>query len=194
MNIFIGTSEVANIIHLYAEGFKQLGHKVTTCAKPHSFYKNKYDFDLSLPRWLLYLNKLSRINFLNNIVSKTIEKYELYRKERILEKIINETDIFIFVFDGFTPKSLFDYNYIKSKNKKIVSIFCGTEVRDWDAFSKAYKINIETIEKNPIDNKPFNSKLFRVRKNELLSDAIYSIPDQSILGIRPYFELKIPFI
>ena len=194
MNIFIGTVEIANMIHLYAEGFKKLGHKVTTCAKPHPFYKNEYDFDLSLPRWLIFLSKFYRIKFLSKIVSKIIEKYERHKKEKILEKVINDIDIFIFILDGFTPKSLFDYNYIKSKNKKIVSLFCGAEVRDWDAFSKAYKINIETIEKNPIDNSLFNTKFFRLRKNELFSDAIYSIPDQSILGIRPYFENKIPFI
>ena len=194
MNIFIGTQEVANMIHLYAEGFKQLGHKVTTCAKPHPFYKNEYDYDLSLPRWLIFLTKFYRIKFLRNTVSKIIEKYEVHVKENIFEKVINDIDIFIFIFDGFTPKTLFDYNDIKSKNKKIVSLFCGTEVRDWDAFSKAYKINIETVEKNSIDCKQFNRKLFRLRKNELLSDAIYSLPDQSILGIRPYFEIKIPFI
>lgn len=194
MNIFIGTVEVANIIHLYAEGFKQLGHNVTTCARPHPFYNNKYDFDLTLPKWILYINKLSKIGFLKTPISKIIEKYELNWKSKILKKVINDTDIFIFVFDGFTAKSLIDYSYIKSKNKKIVSLFCGTEVRDWNAFSKAYNVNIESIEKNSIDNKLFNNKLFRLRKNEFFSDAIYSLPDQSILGIRPYFEIKIPFI
>ena len=194
MKILIGTVEKSNMIELYKKAFQLLGHDVITIAEPHPFFnENKYTHDLAKPSLLFkeIKNKfIKRLNILRWFVAK---RWVITHKLFLYYKYRNTIDLMLVFGDGFYNNAVTDFNFLQKKNKKIVQVFFGGDVRCWEAFNQEYNIDISTIEKEPINNENFNRILTRLRKAELYANSIYSLPDQAGLTLRPFFRLYMPF-
>jgi hypothetical protein len=191
MKILIGTIEKSNMIELYRKSLQSIKHDVITIVVPHIFFNsNIYTHDLLTPKFLFKLSSnryfnIIKWNFGKLLISfKKIIFFIFYR---------NKIDAMIVIGDGFFNDKIEDFKYLRKKGRGIIQIFFGGDSRCWDAFNQQYGIDISTVEKNPIDNVNFNSILTRLRKAELFANAIYSLPDQAGLAIRPYYRLYLPF-
>jgi len=190
MRVFLGTAEIAGMMMFFANALREIGHEVTTCAvnSGDNFYNYSYDIVLNkkiFPN--VSSNRLVRKaqNFVNVSGQKWL-KEQTYLRHRDLH------DVYIFMWDGFLPEKTEDYEYLKRKGKKIISLFLGSDIRHISAFTQEYGLDTSTWEKwfHVTD---INRQLFRLRKAELFSDAIFSVPDQSGLSLRPYYKIYIPF-
>jgi hypothetical protein len=188
MKIFIGTHENCGIIHNLENGFKQLGHTVTSCVKSRDSFFNvhKYTLDLATK---------DRSYFNIPIIRSLFFKLNNYKKHleirNIFHKNIIENDLFIYTWDTLLP-NLYDLEVLKKRNKKIVFLFIGSDIRNAQAFSQQYP-NISIPWPDYIINSTVVEKLNFIRPIEYYADLILSVPDQSGLLIRPYDHLYLPF-
>jgi hypothetical protein len=194
MRILIGTVEKSNMIELYKKAFKSLGHEVITIAEPHVFFnENQYTHDLTKPSFLFRPIKNKIFRRLNTVKWFVAKRWIYFHKVLLYYKYRNRIDLMLVFGDGFYTDAVTDFNFLHKKNKKIVQVFFGGDARCWEAFNQEYKIDISTIEKQPINNENFNAILTRLRKAELYANSIYSLPDQAGLALRPFFRLYMPF-
>jgi len=191
MKIFIGTSEIAGMLTFVADAYRVLGHDVTTCVNNFgkTFYNQSYDIILNkqiLPEGVSQ-------PMIDRVCRKVNRMYQSRLREQAFKLHRDLHDVYIFIWNGFNTDSTADYEYLKKKGKKIVSIFCGSEVRHISAFTQEYGLDVSIWERwfHEMD---INDPLFRIRKAELYSDAIFSVPDQAGLSIRPYHKIYIPFL
>lgn len=189
MKVFIGTHDVAKILTGYKEGFQSIGCEVTTLVKAvHPFFTQQYDHTIlrAFPHSGSIKNKQVRraVEYLDfNIQNLRIKKK--------LDRFIEEHDVFIFIWHSLL-KNFLDYQLIKAANKKIVTVFVGSEIRHISAFRQEYGGDQSTWEKG-FHEHDLNHKITILRNAELYSDLILSVPDQSGLAIRSYDHLYLPF-
>lgn len=107
----IGVNEIANITHDLKKVFKE--ESISVNFAMNKFYKdNKYDYSLSIGN--KYLSLILRI------------LYGPY----LLAKLSNQSKTFIYLWHtGFCLDREIDYRFLKKKNKKIVCIFLGSDIR-----------------------------------------------------------------
>lgn len=190
MRIFLGMSEIAGMMTFISRGFKECGHEVTTCTDNFgsTFYNYHYD---------IVINDLPFKNISSNRVVKKIQQKvndaaEFNKRKMVFRRHRDRHDVYIFMWNGFYRNNVQDYLYLKNNGKKIISLFLGSDVRHVSAFTQEYNLDTTTWE-NWFHSTDLNEQLFRLRKAELFSDAIYSVPDQAGLAIRPYHKIYIPF-
>lgn len=190
MRIFIGTAEIAGMVHFLASAFRRCGNQVTTCVDNFGsgFFDYNYDIVINSPRphhtSTNPLLRKARALFNNAAIYK--------RRMQVFEHEKDKHDLFIFIWNGFLVNGLRDYQLLKRNGKKIVSIFLGSDVRHVSAFAQEFGLDVRTWERW-FHTADLNQQLFRLRKAELYSDAVYSVPDQAGLAIRPYNKIYIPF-
>lgn len=163
----------------FADGFRKLGHEVTTAISTrHPRYEHfKYDIDLNSDvlgrpgtRWL---NRSARAM-------------------RIL-KLIAQHDLFVFIWAGASLRWGTEVPLLKKLGKRIVWIFCGSDVRHPMAYEQEFSSMVlsddqfERVGKDPLDQ-----WLQGVRLAERYSDLIISQPNQSGLAVRPYDHFFLP--
>jgi glycosyltransferase involved in cell wall biosynthesis len=194
MRILIGSIETAGIIKTLSRGLKSLGHKVTTVSSSNVFYSYDYDIDPNkfietyLPRkikskWL----KNVLLNLINNLPDFFVNKI----KSLFIRDLIRGIDLYIFVYGTVLwPDERF-IKYLKANNKKIITLFLGSDIRDYQLFKKKFNISHWSFSEE-LNQPGGEGKLKKLRLHEKYSDAIFSVPDQSILAERSYFHLKIP--
>lgn len=122
----IGVDEVANNTLFLKNTFKEKAISVNL--SPNKFYlNNKYDYSL-------------------NINNKYLQYFvKLFYGPYLLAKLSNKSDVFIyFWWTGFCVDREMDYKFLRKKNKKIVCIFVGSDVR-------SHKLRIEYHNKNSLD-------------------------------------------
>ncbi len=107
----IGVDEIANITHDLKEVFKE--NSISVNFSMNKFYKdNKYDYYLPISNQ--YLSFFLRI----------------FYGPYLLAKLSNQSKIFIYLWHtGFCLDREIDYRFLKNKNKKIVCIFLGSDIR-----------------------------------------------------------------
>lgn len=194
MRIFIGTEEIASLLTNLSTAFKELGHTVTTyvTAENRFYGKNKYD----IVRGKL-LNDLIRYSD-NKRLSKNSKRY-LNKIDEIIslqylklrnQKLIDEHDVFVFFWAPWVPESYL-FPILKKKNKKIVCLHVGTDVRHISAFEQQYKIDTSGWEEF-FQLDLLEPKIQKIRYQELYADMIYSVPDQAGLYLRSYNHMRVP--
>ncbi len=194
MRIFIGTEEIASLIADLASGFRELGHTVTTyVGAKNTFYKSH---DYNIVRGM-FLNDTfhykdsqflsARLKDYTNRVDSRITTAWLKWKNK---KIIDDHDVFIFIWKSWLPESYL-FPLLKKKGKKIVCMHVGTDVRHISAFEQQYGIDTSTWEKI-FHTDALEPKIKRIRYHELYADVIYSVPDQAGLYLRGYNHLQLP--
>ena len=193
MRVLIGTIEKANMIHLHANAFRAIGHEVITVATPHPFYDATYTHSLHSPPYLFHPVKSRNFWPLESARWRLAERREKQLRLAMYMKYKDQIDLFLVMGDGFFNNETKDFEYLRKRGAKVVQLFYGGDARCWNAFHQEYKVDISTMTEQPIDNSNFNSILTRLRKAELFSNQIYSLPDQMGLAIRPYSKITVPF-
>ena len=195
MRIFLGLSEISLIQNELAKGLRLLGHQTQTVLWKRNINYQDFDYDF-------VVDEHSGIKPESGIIERYIRRYAAIGY-KIPGWIINN-DVFIFIFaDSMLPFYL-DYPIIKLLGKKIISIFCGTDVRYWFAYQQEME-QLKVIEAvspflNSIKNRQGNhyygdrlqEKLFRVRTAEKYSDLILAQPSFAQLFTRPYMQFNLP--
>ncbi len=109
----IGVTEIAKMIYLYGHLFK---NSKTVCLNSNKFYNLKYDYSV--------------------VQSQGRFSYLLYRLKRIiygpflLAYLACRYDVFIYFWSsGFLLDREYEFRFLKKKNKKIITIFCGDDIR-----------------------------------------------------------------
>lgn len=195
MRIFIGVIEISNFIKSYSTALIGKGHEVFTSTSfmKKSFYKD--DFDLNFSEFGLFLAQrgvIPKVNFIIRIFNKLYNRFPILFKKQIEKQIISNFDVFIFIWGlkSMLPNYK-DLEIIKNNKKRIIFCLMGSDVRHPLAFQQFYNVDSTEPWGDSISKLKLSSKLFPLRKVELLSDVIFSLPDQSLLGVRPYNHLKI---
>jgi glycosyltransferase involved in cell wall biosynthesis len=169
MRILIGVLEIAGLIPVYADGFRQLGHEVTTVVRQKiPWYEANYNFEL--------------------------HSQELTLDDAILiGYLLGSHDGFVYEWAraGLLPWAK-DLELIKDIGKKSISIFQGSDVRYYPAYIDWYAIEKESLLKLPFPYESVSDSLRPLRKAEKYSDLILSLQNQSVLGIRPYMHSFLP--
>ena len=122
----IGVDEIANITYDLKKVFGNKSLSINLSV--NKFYiTNKYDYAIkSGNKYFLYFKKLF---------------YGPY----LLAKLSNQSDVFIYIWwTGFCVDRKIDYKFLKNKNKKIVCIFLGSDIR-------SYKLTLNFHNKHMLD-------------------------------------------
>lgn len=193
--IFIGLIEIANLGAAYAKAFQELGCPTYTVmiAKNPYFTHEEYNIVISENVRRFKRRPISRI------IATWI--YALWLVAMQFVKALINCDIFIFICgSSFLPK-WWDYAIVKFFHKKIVSVFCGCDIRHWSAYEQEF--NILGLDKSNIsichecNNREvcyLTSKLENIKTAEKYSDLILSQRNMSQLVSRHYMRNNLPLV
>lgn len=189
--IFIGLSNISSIIPSLVYGFEKLNFKtltaVHTITSPIITTQIDYNFSKMKRYWFGGLRPRS-LQF---------KLQEYFKPEnRIWRKAKKECDTFIFIWDSF-KKDFSDYEILKKEGKTIITLFVGSDIRWYNAMKQHFiSLNLEPIkyESYDLSLNHLETKLRYLRTVEKYSDAIFSMPTQSQLGLRPYQYFNFPCI
>lgn len=192
MRILIGTAEIAGWLNQLRVDLEGLGHKVTTAVQERNPYY-KYDYDIYLTeKFDSY--RLLKTGISANIFMRIFNKiqnliaYHFFGK--YISRLIDEHDIVIRLWDSFLPDSR-ENRIIREKGKKLIILFVGSDIRNYNTFSQQYDIARWTFP-NAFIVTSMEDQLIMVRHAEKYADSIYSVPDQAGLQLRPYHHLPVP--
>ena len=109
----IGVTEIAKMIYIYGHLFK---NSKTVCLDSNKFYNLKYDYSIvkSQGRFSHLLNALQRIVY----------------GPFLLAYLACRHNVFIYFWSsGFLLDREYEFRFLKKKNKKIITIFNGDDIR-----------------------------------------------------------------
>jgi hypothetical protein len=194
MKILIGASDVCGLIHDLGEEFRKNGHKVTTVSwNKNRFYKYKYDLDpenLTHDYILLKTGSSLLSSFFSSLVNLGGKKIRDGINSLVIRNLLSETDCYIQIYTSLWEEER-QLKYLKRNNKKIITLFVGSEIRDYNLFKQQYNLKRWSFTEE-MNHPGASAKLKKLKLHEKYSDAIFSVPDQSISASRPYFHLQIP--
>lgn len=190
MKIFIGSEDIASVLSGISEGFKELGHEVTTFV----FSKNKFyedtEYDIIAPSPLIFLQKIKNTQPLTTVIghcNRILTNSFLYLKT---DSWIKSNDLFIFIWRPWINEEIL-LKRIKKAGKKIICIHLGSDVRHISAYKQQFNEDVTSWE-DFFHKEDLNEKIKKIRLHELYADVIYSVPDQAGLYIRPYNHIYLP--
>jgi Glycosyl transferases group 1 len=179
VRVLVGTVEIAGMLPDFADGFRELGHDVTTVVSTrHPFYEHfQYDVDLQSDvlvrrgtRWLNRSMRAMRIT-----------------------KLIAGHDLFVFMWAGGSLRWGSEVPLLKRLGKRIVWVFCGDDVRHSSAYEQEFtSMVLSEDHRERLSNDPLMRPLRDLRLAELYSDLIISQPNQAGLAVRPYNHFFLP--
>lgn len=190
MKIAIGFAEIAGILKDYSEAFESQGLKVTSItSEPNRFYNFRYNIDYSTPLQFIYdkqkiTNK--RLFRLFHLVEWCVKRFIGFF---VFFRLLVSHDVFLYQWTVLFNQGI-EYKLLKLFNKKIITVFLGSDVRHISAFHQEFKGNLEKWEQ-VFHKDNLNKKIRYLRVAELYSDIILSVPDQAGLAIRPYYHLQL---
>jgi len=121
----IGVSEIAKTLYVLNKIIKP---SVVICLYSNFYYNLKYDFSLNIS------NKYLR--FL----------YRIFYGPILLGYLVNKNSHFLYIWnEGFLINQKYDFKFLKSKKKKIVTMYVGDDIR-------SPKLNLELIKNMKIDH------------------------------------------
>lgn len=109
----IGVTEIAKMIYLYGHLFSV---SKTVCLDSNKFYKLEYDYAIKKgqSRFSIFVYAIKRVIYGPFLLAYLSSKY----------------DVFIYFWSsGFLLDREHDFKFLKRKNKKIITIFIGDDVR-----------------------------------------------------------------
>lgn len=194
MKVFIGGSEVANLVANYAKGFRALGLETYTVvgARNRLYPNSHYDVVLSE-----LLERPSALSVLPGALGRSV-RTRLDATKAVV-KMVATCDLFIYNTGGSLLPAYLDYRLIKRAGKKLVVDFLGSEIRHW------YPYQSQMAEIGCLDRvRPFAEYIThhhygdyaqmheRVRQAERWADLILSQPGFAQLQTRPYMRVAVP--
>lgn len=190
MRIFIGLTEICNIVATYAKGFRALGHETyTMILSKHPLYPtSQYD---------VVVDEHIGGNRASASYARSI-KQQVFLLSKFPD-ILKKCDISLFLFGTSFIRGFLDYPILKLCGKRIVSVFAGSDVRYWYAFEQeARLLGMEDRVRPYIDHAKhlpgafFSVLLEKVQVAERYADLILSQPGCGQLQTKPYMRGNIP--
>lgn len=184
MRILVGTFEICRQLYDIADGLRRLGHEVDTVAVNNNPFYDDLTYDYLINQKLLYQQ-------LANLVKEPIQTLIDLPEDLLgLRRFLTGYDVYIFQFGWSLLPNNRDFPILKQQGKKIISIFNGSDIRHWSAAapiaaSYGYQLPDLCWEQPYTD---LNARLIALRMAERFSDAIFSLPFQSELAVRPYWH------
>ncbi len=124
----IGVDEIAGLIYNLG---KVLQPSETVCFYNNKFYNFKYNYSLNLER----IKKIKKRDFLRLVYGPVLLGY-----------LANKHTHFWYIWStGFMLDREWDFKFLKSKNKKIVCMFCGDDIR-------SPKLTMEFVKEKGLDH------------------------------------------
>lgn len=204
MRILVGTIEIAGQLPIYADGFRRLGHEVTTVVyqRNDAFPDIEYDVDIS-PRTINWPASVKNSSSLPVRAYRGTANRSMAAVNRMsliarLAWLIANHDLFVFQWAGCSlwPGNR-EYPLLKRLGKRIVSVCNGDDVRHWSAYDqqnallKTAGVSLQEMGES-YKQSPLERSLRHLRMAERYSDLILSVPNQSGLGVRPYMRFSYP--
>ena len=194
MRILVGVEEVAGLIPVFADGFRKVGHDAVTVIikETNHFYPDiKYDIIVRSNFYEPKENTNRRALLVRGLMRINEKLVQARRNWLILSR-----DLFFFQnsFYSLLPEHR-DFDSIRRLKKHLVFAFTGSDVRDRLAYLQwygAYTAGREYLAEVPFFERPLAETLEHMRQAELYCDLILSVPNQSVLAVRPYMHLFIP--
>lgn len=194
MKILIGSTDVCGMIHDLGEEFRKQGHDVITISSSkNKFFKYNYDLDPEnlLSSFLKLRTGHGNLRLLTTLINLMGKRLTDSLNSLIIRYLLSTTDCYIQIYNSGLWEEERQLQYLKNKNKKIITIFVGSDIRDYFLFKEHY--NLKNWNFTPEMNAPGGiKKEKKLRLHEKYSDTIFSVPDQSIIAKRPYFHFQIP--
>lgn len=190
--VFLGLSDIASFIEDWDYGFKQNGFTTYrgTIDYQTKFQTSEIDFTIKKVQDKVSYFKPGRISvWFKPWWDKLIKKY-------YFNKALKSCDYFVFFWNTFNY-TCEDLEILKRKNKKIVFILVGDEVRWQPAMQQDFESNyLPIIEYSNYDYSMngLNNKLIYLRNAEKHGSVLMSQPNMSQLMLRPYYNLLIPIL
>ena len=190
--VFIGLSDIASFISDWDNGFNMLHIKTLKGSMDYQASTQNSELDFVVKK---YQDKMGY--FKPRRVSVRLKPWwDKKVRTYFFEKALKNCNIFIIFWESFYPNHE-DYELLKRKGKKIVTIFVGDDIR-WEPAMKqefeAYKLPVIEYENYDYSTNALNLKLEYLRIAEKYSDVILCQPNAMQLSIRPYYNLNIPII
>lgn len=188
MRILVGTLEICRHIHDLGDAFRRLGHEVETVVSG----MNPFYMDLSYDHVVSHEEHHRQ---LTNVIRNPLGAFlELPPELLTFRRLLTDYDAYVFQFGQSLLPFNQDYPILKQQGKKIISLFNGSDIRHWSAAEPVaetfgYKIPDMCREE------PYNilsARLNNLRMAERFSHAIFSLPFQSELAVRPYWHFYLP--
>ncbi|MFN6401099.1 MAG: glycosyltransferase [Planctomycetota bacterium] len=189
MQVVIQGVETCGIIADLANEFRRRGDTVHTIAASQKFFDEAYDY--SLHDFLVeYFQPKS-------LVLSWIARFLKFGCLRGYERIDSQfrgsfcakADLYIQVWTS-GPRESEILQKLKASNAKIATFFMGSDVRHYPCFKQEFMPDDWDVPAKY--DEPIDKKIYKLRRHERYSDAIFSVPDQMGLAVRPYFHLQIP--
>ena len=193
MKIVISGHEICGLIHDLAEELRRRGNEVTTIALAHRFFPYSYDYDqYDLPVSLLgkryggtevWRTAFKALWEVNSGWHKSVET-------RLRLSLLQDTDLYIRVW-GLIPFDREVLSVLEKRGTRVASLLMGSDVRDYQVFAQQYSVT--PMELPPqYESQSLAQKLDALRTHERYAHAIFSVPDQMGLALRPYHHLQVP--
>lgn len=194
MRVFLGTTEIANVIHNYAKGFRAHGVKTLSLVEEKSWAYPDSSYDIVLCERLGVPTSGRRLGARVRMLWWRLRYWVLALR------LILQCDVFVFVFGSSFSVRRLDYRLLKLLGKRIVSVFLGDDIRYWYAYTQEAEASPWTAEVRPyldrvLRNRPHDYlavKLATVQDAERHADLILSEPGSAQLLSKPYARVKIP--
>jgi glycosyltransferase involved in cell wall biosynthesis len=190
MKIFLGSSDTGGIIHILGEALKNKNHEVITASYDYIFQNYQYDYHPQNFLEEVTKNKLAKriVLFLKKNAFRIYRALSEERKKSLLKNI----DLYIYVWCPFLETDEKLLQFLKQNNIKVITLFLGSEVRNYKTFISKFDLKDKWTFPDEILESNNSEKLKKLKIHEKLSDAIFSVPDQSIEATRPYYHLFLP--
>ncbi|GAB5520009.1 MAG: hypothetical protein RhofKO_22600 [Rhodothermales bacterium] len=188
MRILVGTFEICRHVYDLADGFRQAGHDADAVIAYKSPYHPDLPYDVEYNpqgalQGLAALQKDPIRHFLNP--AKPLADFR---------QMLHDYDVFVFVFAHSLLPGNQDFPMLKAFGKQIICIFEGSDVRHYSAaepVAEAFGYQIPPMYREaPYDQ--LAARWQNMRMAEVYADAIFSLPFQSELALRPYWHFYLP--
>ncbi len=189
----ISGHEICGVIGDLADEFERRGHEVVTVAMEHRFFPRRYDYDqhdfpVSALSRRFGMRRLWRRVF--QVLWEVDPRLHHAVERRLRTRVFRGANLYIRVW-GMIPFDREGLEAVKRGGGRVATLFMGSDVRDYGVFRDQYEVARWQFPKEYLDV-PLAAKVVALRTHERYSDAIFSVPDQMGLALRPYHHLQVP--
>jgi glycosyltransferase involved in cell wall biosynthesis len=186
VKIFIGNTDIGSMISDFKIQFNALGIETLTAVdeEQSAITRGKVDYNFAA----------YKKRYFGGVRPRSLQKFlqDYYDiKNRIWRKALRECDTFIFIWNSF-KKDYSDFAELKKRNKKIVVIMVGDDVRWYHAAKQEfmhYKMPVPEYDQDySYGLQGLKQRLSHIRMAEKYADFIFSRLDQAQLQLRPYYR------
>jgi hypothetical protein len=190
--VFIGLSDIASFIRDWKYGFKKNNINTLTGSNYYQAPSQNSNLDFVIEK------QIDKIGYFKPRRISTLFKTWWDRKVRAYyyRKAVNTCDTFLFFWETF-DENYNDFELLKRKNKKIIIVFVGDDVRWEPAMQQEFlHFGISVIEYDNYDYSmiALERRLRFIRTAEKYADLIISQPNAMQLSLRPYYNINIPIL